>query len=193
MARRDGGWGREIRDTLAPVVFGLAVAIGLRTLVIETFQVHGTSMLPTLQDGQRLLVGKVGVRFGPPAPGAIIVFQPPQGTSCPSPDIHPGGPAFVKRVIAKAGHTVQMRAGALYLDGRALAEPYLPQAWRDPVTENFPPVAVPAGDVWVMGDHRAVSVDSRCFGPLPVRNVAGVAMLVWRPPDAARLLRRPVA
>ena len=181
-------WGRDIRDTLAPLVLGLAVAIGLRTFVVETYQVHGTSMQPTLQDGERLMVDKVGLRFGAPPPGAIIVFQPPEGTGCPSADIHPGGPDFVKRVIAEAGDQVEMRAGTLYVDGRALAEPYLPESARGPDAGSFPPITVPGGDIWVMGDHRGVSVDSRCFGPLPVRNVHGVAMLVWWPPDAARLL-----
>ena len=190
MTSGDGGWRREIRETLAPLLVALIIAFGLRTFVVETYLVHGPSMQPTLQDGQRLLVDKVGLRLGPPMPGQIIVFQPPEGTGCPSPDIRPGGPDFVKRVIAEAGQTVMMRAGTVYVDGRALAEPYLPSMWRAAPTDNFPPTTIPAGDIWVMGDHRLVSVDSRCFGPLPVRNVHGVAMLVWWPPAAARVLPR---
>lgn len=187
---RGGGWGREVWETLAPLMVALLVAYGLRTFVLETYQVHGTSMQPTLEDGQRLMVDKVGLRFGVPQPGQIVVFQPPTGTGCPSPDIRPGGPAFVKRVIAEAGQTVEMRAGTLYVDGQALAETYLPSAFRAGPTDNFQPITVPSGDLWVMGDHRLVSVDSRCFGPLPARNVQGIAMLVWWPPAAARLLRR---
>ncbi len=170
-----GPWG-EVWETVRALVIAVAVALLVRQFVVETFQVHGTSMQPNLENGDRLLVNKLQIRFGSPHIGQIIVFRPPVGI-CPQVPANPED--FVKRVVATAGQTVSMRDGEVYVDGQLQAEPYLPPAWRD--TYNLSPVTVPAGDVWVLGDHRIVSLDSRCYGPVPIRSIAGVAMVIWWP------------
>lgn len=169
-ARAGSGWG-ELWDTVQAIVVAVVLALLIRQFVVETYKVDGQSMDPTLQNGERLLVNKFIYRFTSPKPGQIIIFHPPI----------PGVTQdFVKRVIAVGGETVQMQDGVVYVDGQVQPEPYLPPSYRDHY--NSPqPFTVPAGDVWVLGDHRDASEDSRFFGPVPISSIRGEAMLVWWP------------
>ncbi len=188
---------REVWDTVRAIVIAVVVALLLRTFVMETFQVQGFSMEPTLQNGERLLVNKVLVHFSPPHIGQIVVFMPPlpaspalvaQGIAEASCEYVPSPPVdFVKRVIALGGDTVFLRNGQVYVNGQLQPEPFLPPAWRDHYTSPVP-VKVPVGDIYVLGDHRAASEDSRCFGPVPISRIAGVAQLIWWPLANARVL-----
>jgi signal peptidase I len=163
------GWG-ELWETIQAVVIAVVLALLIRQFVVETFRVDGVSMEPTLQNNERLLVNKFIFRFAQPKPGEIIIFHPPI----------PGETQdFVKRVIAVGGQTFQMEDGVVYVDGKVQPEPYLPPAWRGDA--NFGPVTVPPGDVWVLGDHRDDSEDSRVFGPVPISSIRGEAMLIWWP------------
>ena len=178
--------------TVRTLAIAVGIALLIRQFVVETYQVNGTSMQPTLQSGERLLVNKFTYRFGPPRVGQIIVFQPP----IPGDTV-----AFVKRVIALPGQTFLMRDGQVYVDGKLQAEPWEPQRWRTqftgsefigllanpdcPLSGSGPvdqrPITVPPGHVWVLGDHRRVSADSRCFGPVPISSIRGQVMLIWWP------------
>ncbi len=173
---RTGSGGAELWDTVRAVVIAVAAALLIRHFVLETYQVNGVSMEPTLQNGERIMVNKLALRFGPPRIGEVIVFHPPLNT----PD------DFVKRIIALGGQTFSMRSGTVYVDGQVQPEPYLPSAWRS--TDSFPSVTVPKGDVWVLGDHRGDSEDSRIFGPVPITSIRGVAEVIWWPPKDFRLL-----
>ncbi len=175
MSGEQGAWA-EVWDTLRAVVIAVAVALLIRQFVVETYQVKGESMEPTLWNGERVLVNKMALRFGPPHIGEIIVFHPPLNT----PD------DFIKRIVALGGQTVSMTAGNVYVNGQPQPEPYLPPSWRG--HQTMAPVRVPAGDVWVLGDHRQYSEDSRIFGPVPVKSIQGVGMLVWWPPRNFRTL-----
>ncbi len=175
---------REIGETVRALGIAVLVALFIRSFIVETFQVHGTSMEPNLWNGERLLVNKFVYRFSPPKIGQIIIFHPTVGV-CPEVGLHPDD--FVKRVIALAGDTVYMSDGQVYVDGKLQSEPYLPAAYRD--TYSMPPKTVPAGDVWVLGDHRLVSLDSRCYGPVPIRSIVGQVMLVWWPFSKAHVIQ----
>lgn len=175
---------REIAETVRTLAIAVLVAILIRAFVVETFQVHGTSMEPTLWNGERLLVNKFEYRFSKPKIGQIIIFHPPIGVCA---EVPPNPPDFVKRVIALGGETVYMRNGEVYVDGKLQSEPYLPAPWRDQA--NTTPVHVPVGDVWVLGDHRVVSLDSRCYGPVPISRIVGRVMLVWWPLNAVHIIR----
>jgi len=172
------------------IVIAVVVALLIRQFVIETYQVNGISMQPTLQNGERLLVAKFVYHFSAPHIGQIIIFRPPI----------PGVTEdYVKRVIAVAGQTFYMRDGQVYVNGQLQQEPWEPASWRGTFTGseyvgglygncpspvlpvNTQPIVIPPGTVWVLGDHRVVSIDSRCFGPVPLSRIRGEAVLIWWP------------
>jgi signal peptidase I len=141
---------------------------------VESFVVEGPSMMPTLRSAEHLLVSKFVYDLHPPQIGDIIVFLPPPAAHTTQ--------DYIKRVIAVGGDTIAMRNGQVYVNGRLQPEPCLPASYRD--RANFPRELVPPGDVFVLGDHRAVSDDSRIFGFVPIRNIRGQALFIWWPPHA---------
>jgi signal peptidase I len=129
-------------------------------------------MEPQLQVNDRVVVSKLAYDLHAPHRGDIVVFREPATLHDPS---VPPGSDLIKRVIALPGETVEGRQGHVLIDGRLLVEPYLPAGT---LTSTFGPVRVPQGMVWVMGDNRDDSEDSRVFGPIPERSIVGRA--VWR-------------
>jgi signal peptidase I len=135
-------------------------------------------MLPTLRQGQHLLVDKLSPRFDPYSRGDIVVFHAP-GTAADS-------IPYIKRVIGVAGDHVALRDGEVYINGVALEEPYISTdggGGTEPL-DGTTEWDVPAGQVLVMGDHRSRSVDSRSFGPVPVDQVIGRAWIRFWPLDS---------
>jgi signal peptidase I len=148
------------------VLLVLLVVIGLGSLlVVEPFAVASSSMSPTLHDGDEVLVEKVGPRLGRVGRTDVVVFTAPGTRST----------LMVKRVAAVAGDRVGIEDGLLVVNGRSVVERYLDQATVDGV--YFGPVTVPSGSVFVLGDDRADSVDSRVFGSVPVGRVVGRVLL----------------
>ena len=177
-----------------PILFivALAVAIVLKTFVVQAFFIPSGSMEPTLEPGDRVLVQKVV--YGPDR-GDVIVFSDPQGR--PGPDrgivggfVHwlsstlgierPEHEDFIKRVIGLPSETVELRDGRLFVDGVRIREPYLKGAVD---TRDYGPVRVPEGALFVLGDNRLNSNDSRFgLGFVPVDKVVGRAFaIVWPP------------
>lgn len=172
-------------DAVIEVGITLVLAVGLylviQTFLVGTYRVEQVSMLPTLQQGQHLLVDKLTPRFDPYSRGDIVVFHAP-GTPA-------GSIPYIKRVIGVAGDHVVLQDGAVVVNGVALAEPYLSDDGPGdgatlPQGAGTTEWVVPAGDVLVMGDHRAKSVDSRTFGPVPVDQVIGRAVIRFWPLDS---------
>jgi signal peptidase I len=171
-------------DAVIEIGITIILAVGLylviQTFLVGTYRVEQVSMLPTLEQGQHLLVDKLSPRFDPYSRGDIVVFHAP-GTA---PDAIP----YIKRVIGVAGDHVALQDGTVYVNGVALEEPYL--ATDGPGNGATEPLDgttewdVPAGQVLVMGDHRARSVDSRSFGPVPVGQVIGRAWIRFWPLDS---------
>lgn len=172
--RGHGGLARFAWETLQTFVIALVLALLIRQFAIESFVVDGPSMQPTLRTDERLLVNKMIYHLRPPRRGEVIVFRPPIDTD----------QDFVKRVVAVGGDTVQIRDGWVYVNGRRLDEPYV--AYRGDVTT--PPFKVPAGTVWVLGDNRPNSEDSRTFGEVSLADIRGEAILVWWPLWEAHLI-----
>jgi len=141
------------------LVVAVLVVLGLRWAA-EPMRVSSGSMAPTYLEGDQVLVAKLGARSGDPARGDVVAFHRP-GT----------GELMVKRVVARAGQEVGIEDGVLVVEGRQVTEAYVDHATVDGT--YFGPVRVPHGTVFVMGDARANSVDSRTFGAVPVDAVVG--------------------
>ena len=153
----------------------LALAVVLRTLVIEPRWIPSGSMLPTLELQDRILVEKVRPRLGTPLPnGTVVVFHAPAVLVDAGYDPKA---ALIKRVVAQAGEQVEVRDGQLLRNGTAVTEPWLSEA----IEYNFGPVTVPAGQLLVLGDNRNASLDSHVWGPLPQEDVIGTAVLRYWP------------
>jgi signal peptidase I len=155
---------------LAAVVASLVL---VRVFLIDWINVSGESMLPTLQDGELLLVNKTKHTGGDLEYGDIVVVKYPDSET-----------QFVKRVIGKAGDTVEIRDSILYLNGKAQSEAYI----YDAPFADMKPVTVTEGSIFVMGDNRNHSSDSREVGSIPDEKIVGNAMCVLFPFDNARSL-----
>jgi signal peptidase I len=153
------------------VAFSLLAALLLRTFVVQTFYIPSESMHDTLLEGDRVLVNKLAYHFHDLRRGDVVVFRRP-------PNIDIADEDLIKRVIALPGERVEGHDRHVYIDNRQLEEPYVQSACRG--TADFPPVTVPAGQVFVMGDNRCDSTDSRVFGPIDTGLVVGRAfVIIW--------------
>jgi signal peptidase I len=139
--------GEEVKDWLISIVVAVVLAFLIRQFVVELYIVDGPSMRPTLQSQQRLVVNKFIYRFREPEKGEILVFQYPRD---PSRD-------FIKRVIAVPGDTVEIKEGSVLVNDQVLSEDYILEKTRG----DYPKSTVPQGTVFVMGDNRNNSEDSR--------------------------------
>ncbi len=172
--------GRALVGILETLLATLVVFILLQTFVGRTYAVEQTSMETTLEPGQPVIVDMLTPHFDPYKRGDIVVFTPPA-------DVQLGEP-LIKRVIAVAGDTVDIRDGRVIVNGQALTEPYV---FGDQPTYPQTDVdhwVIPPGDLFVLGDHREVSRDSRSFGPIPLSSVVGRAWLRFYPLTDLRIL-----
>jgi len=181
--RRVPGWLVDVVQTLAITIL---LFLGIQTFIAQPFQVEMESMQQTLQSGQYVLVDKLTPRFGPYHRGDIVVFRPPATVGRDAP--------FIKRVIGVPGDTVTMdEAGRVSVNGVALDEPYvfIDQGATVPVPDEH---SWTVGDdqLFVLGDHRNRSDDSRVFGVIPVDRVVGRAFISYWPPPDIGILQTPI-
>lgn len=184
---------------LVVVAFGIALLI--KTFVVQAFFIPSGSMENTLLVNDRVLVSKFLYRFEHPHYRDVIVFVSPMQPVEPRVSHGPIGNLFrslaeglglqsserdfIKRVIATEGQTVQVKEGAVFVGGKRLSEPYIHDQLPMP---DYGPLTVPRGDLFVMGDNRSNSQDSRVFGPIKRSSVVGRAFILIWPPDRIRLL-----
>jgi signal peptidase I len=175
---------RWVKELVAIVVFALVIAIVLRTFVIGTYSIPSGSMEPTLQVNDRILVDKLSYDLHGVGRGDIIVFATPKNEDCAGPRVA----NLVKRVIGLPGDTISLAQNDVDVDGRSFPEPWLPaQAEHDtypgPSSLGYAlhrSFRVPAHDVYVMGDNRMESCDSRYWGPIPESSIVGkVDLRIW--------------
>lgn len=161
-----------IRIVLQPLAVGLIAALVVRATLLQAYSIPSGSMSPTLEPGDHILVTPlVGLLGGDSARrGDVVVFR--------NPDVGPG--FFVKRVVALSGERVEIRSGRVRIDGRVLAEPWTEERTQGNVSEIVPPE-----HVFVLGDHRGDSIDSRSWGPLPAGRIIGRARLIFWSSDGA--------
>ena len=181
------------------VLMAFVLALIIRTFLFQAFFIPSPSMEPTLIQGDRVLVNKVPYYFHDPRRGDIIVFSNPNPEATPDRGFvggffhwlfqglgfqQPENEDFIKRVVGLPGDVVEGMHGSVYVNGVKLIEPYLTQH-----TQPFPATTVPAGKLFVMGDNRGNSLDSRFgLGFVPIDNVIGKAFVKIWPPSRAGLL-----
>ncbi len=172
---------RNWQENLILVAIALCLAFLIRTFIAEPRYIPSDSMVPTLHTGDRLVIEKISYRFHPPTIGDIIVFQPPKELQRRG---YPQDQAFIKRVIGQPGEVISVANGKVYLNGQPLQENYI----AEPPNHPFPPVKVPEGEFFVMGDNRNDSNDSRYWGFLPQKNIIGRATFRFWPLDRFGLI-----
>ena len=154
-----------LRDLMVSIVVSAFIIIFL----YQPVRVEGTSMLPVLEDQDRLFINKVAYRMGTIEHGDVVVFLYP----------HDHSKSYIKRIIAVPGDDVRIEQGKVYVNGKQLKEGYVPPRYRDERSE--PELVVPANEYFVMGDHRSISSDSRDFGPVKRDLIYGKAAFVYWP------------
>lgn len=179
---------RSLIEWVVVVVGAVLVALLIKTFVMQAFFIPSDSMVPTLRNGDRVLVNKLSYRLHDVNRGDIVVFERPVETKDEIKDL-------IKRVIALPGEKVVIADNKVYVDDKALNEPYLPAGttntpgpggadWTHRCTPEDPCV-VPRDSVWVMGDNRTNSQDSRYIGPVRQDKIVGRAFAVVWPFDRA--------
>ncbi len=180
---------RVTAEWVAVLAGALVLALVLRSVLFQAYYIRFTSMEPTLSNGDRVLVNKLGYDLGDVNRGDLVVFERPRGASGRQED------DLIKRVIALPGEVIKFVEGDVYINSRRLHEPYLESSGI--TTGNIPSgcaamvdggCLVGSGEVFVMGDNRANSTDSRSFGPISEHLIVGHAFLrLWPIPEFGRL------
>ena len=171
-------------EVATTAVLAVVIYLVVQTFVVQTYQIHQQSMVPTLRPGQHLLVDKLTPRFDDYSRGDVVVFRPPDAGDDETP--------FIKRVIGVGGDTIELRDGGVVVNGTPINESYVASdGGTEPTRPDVDTWTVPAGELFLLGDHRTASDDSRSFGTVPVDRVIGRAWLRFWPIDTLTLLQTP--
>jgi len=164
-------WRRTILEWLGVIGGGIAIALLVEAFLIQAFWIPSPSMEPTLEVGDRVLVNKLSYKFHDVNRGDVVVFERPPGASTgQNGEIKD----LIKRVIAVGGDTIEAKEGEVYVNGERVDENYLEPGTP---TDNLPLKTIPDGHLFVMGDNRTNSEDSRIFGPIDEDAVVGRAFI----------------
>jgi signal peptidase I len=163
--KRSSGMSSWLRD----VVISVAVSAFIIIFLYQPVRVEGTSMLPVLEDQDRLFVNKLAYHVGEIHRGDVVVFLYP----------HDHEKSYIKRVIALPGDDLKIDHGQVFVNGKPLAERYVPPRFAD--SRSLPESVIPEHEYFVMGDHRSISSDSRDFGPVDRDLIYGKAAFVYWP------------
>jgi signal peptidase I len=162
---------------LRDLVLSLGISAFIIIFLYQPVKVEGTSMMPSLQDQERIFVNKFVYRLEPIERGDIIVFRYPRDPS----------KSFIKRVIGLAGDRIRIEAGQVFVNGKLFEEDYVPSTYYD--LRSYPEMMVPPNSYFVLGDHRTMSNDSRDFGPVGASFIYGKAVFGYWPMDKMGRLR----
>jgi signal peptidase I len=166
-----------LRVWIRDLVISAVVSAFIIMFLYQPVKVEGTSMLPGLEDQERIFINKFVYKFESIERGDIVVFHYPRDPQ----------KSYIKRVIGVAGDRIAIRNGYVYVNGALLQEPYVPVAYFDP--RSYPEELVPQGAYYVLGDHRTMSNDSRDFGPVDSDFIYGKAVFVYWPVGKVGVLR----
>jgi signal peptidase I len=163
---RPASWMRDL-------LISVSVSVFIIMFLYQPVRVEGTSMLPALEDQDRLFINKMAYRVGDIHRGDVVVFEYP----------HDHTKSYIKRVIGLPGDRIQIQSGHVYVNDKRLTEKYVPPQYFDTRSQTL--LTVPANEYYVMGDHRSISSDSRDFGPVERPLIYGRAAFVYWPFDQA--------
>src|SRR5690349_2672583 len=162
---------------LRDLVISLAISAFIIVFLYQPVKVEGTSMMPSLDDQERIFINKFVYRLEPIQRGDIVVFRYPRDPA----------KSFIKRVIGVAGDHVRIEDGKVYLNGKLVSEDYVPRAYED--ERSYSEIIVPPDAYFVLGDHRSLSNDSRDFGPVDASYIYGKAVFGYWPMEKVGRLR----
>jgi signal peptidase I len=172
-AQKTTGIGLWLRDLFVSA----AASVLIITFLYQPVRVEGTSMLPRLEDSDRLFINKFVYHISAIEPGDVVVFHYPRDPE----------KSYIKRVIALPGDRIWIAQGEVWVNGRPLHENYVPQQYRD--TRSMAEMIVPEDRYFMMGDHRSISSDSREFGPVERSLIYGKAVFIYWPAKDAGAVR----
>jgi signal peptidase I len=167
--------GEELLAWFKTLLSAAVYATLIVTFGFQVARVEGQSMVPTLEDQDRLIVNKLAYRLGEPRVGDIVMLYYPEDPS----------KSFVKRIVAEPGDTIKIVDGRVLRNDVPLADDFIPEKYRD--HDNLGPFVLPRGYYYVMGDHRNNSSDSRTWGYVPKRYIIGKVQLRWWPVNSAKV------
>jgi signal peptidase I len=179
------------------VAAALGLALGIQAFLVKPFRIPSESMVPTLVVGQRVLVDRVGLRFGEPDRGDVMVFKPPKGadtstcgdpekprgSACSTPTAGESETTFIKRVVGVEGDQLAVKAGRVYIDGERQQEPFIRPSANCDICNQPRAITVPENHVFMMGDNRGHSADSRVWGPVALDSLIGKGFMTYWPPN----------
>jgi signal peptidase I len=192
----------SIIELVIIVAVALGLALAIQAFFVKPYRIPSGSMEPTLTVGQRVLVDRIGMHFGGPAVGDIMVFHPPEGAqnercgttsapgeACSRPVDKKASVNFIKRVVAGPGDEIYIQEGHVYRKAAGTTkfvrekDSYIKECGANPECSFPKPIKVPAGHWFMMGDNRGESDDSRFWGPVPTSWIIGEAFFTYWPPD----------
>jgi signal peptidase I len=195
----------SVVELIVIVLVAIGLAFAIQAWIVKPYRIPSGSMEPTLKVGQRVLVSRIGMHFGEPHIGEIVVFHPPKdaeqqicgpaphmvtpgGAACDSPEPQEASVNFIKRIVAGPGDTLYIKEGHAYVNGKREKDSYINPCEAGSEC-NFPtPIKIPAGHWFMMGDNRGESDDSRFWGPVPRSWIIGGAFATYWPPDRVGFL-----
>jgi signal peptidase I len=193
----------SLLELIMIVAVALGLALGIQAFLVKPYRIPSESMVPTLEIGQRVLVNRIGARFGDPDVGDVVVFHPPAGAEqdntcgsgpppegrvCDQPTREKADVNFIKRVVAGPGDRIAIVDGHVVLNGKRQEEPFIRPCGGGSDCDFPREVTVPADHYFMMGDNRGASDDSRFWGPVPRDWIIGGAFATYWPPDRIGLL-----
>ncbi len=195
VARKTSRAKNPLVETILIVVVAIGLALAIQAFLVKPFRIPSESMVPTLAVGQRVLVDRVTPRFSEPGRGDILVFNPPTGAEegscgdlgnpadrpCPEPTSSRSETNFIKRVVAGPGDRVKVIDGQAIVNGRPQEEPFVRPDDDCPICDLPVEITIPPGHLFMMGDNRGASADSREWGPVPEDWVIGRGFFTYWP------------
>ena len=200
MAAKTSSASGSLLELVLIVAVALGLALGIQAFLVKPYRIPSESMVPTLEIGQRVLVNRIGARFGDPDVGDVVVFHPPSGAeagnqcgggppepnaACARPTEERADVNFIKRVVGEPGDTIRVVDGRVIRNGERTDEPFINLVnCREENNCTFRgSIKVPADHYFMMGDNRGASDDSRFWGPVPREWIIGKAFATYWPPD----------